>query len=202
MPKTDFAILHWPAHSQALSIAAEGNLVTDDLLLRAIDEFKPPLLPRLEMAALRKEMDPSAERRGRRFWSREQLANALRKVRRPDVPQGFLDCLIFRLESGKRYTRVDASRKSQKDFSRIQNAMFAAGIYEDFFELIDPKATCVTHPILGTFNIEKSKASQRDKALTITAQVLRRMGRGGHVTNRRLANIISEYSSVKTHKIS
>lgn len=204
MPKTKFAILRWPAHLQVLSLATEGGLVTDELLLRGIDEFKPPLLPNLEMTALRKEIDPSAERRGvrgRRFRSRKHLANALRKVRRPDVPQGFLDCLIFRLDSGKRYTHAEALERSQKKFERVKNAMLAAGIYRELYDLIDRTATSVTHPIFGTFNIEKSGTSRGEKALTATAQVLRRIGRGGNVTNGRLKNIISEYETGKTHKI-
>jgi len=170
------------------------------MFLRALAEIRPPLLKPVALKALKKEIDPQAERRGRRgvsFRSNEDLVEALRVIRRPDVPQMFLDCLILRLESGTRFIQRQSNAASQKAYKRQFNGMITDGLKRELEDLIEPGADSVTHPILGTFSIKNPEKSRGHKALTLTAEILRKLKLGGHVTNGRLKNIISEYENGK-----
>ena len=200
MSKTEFAFFNRPAHSFVLDIVGKGGRVPDERFLKAILEFDPPLLGQADMALLLKEIDPKAEKRGRKGRSAkspQELADDLRAVRRNDVPQEFLDRLIARLERGSGVTEFELALASQKTHDKRLGGMLAAAIYDQLRELIEPDAKEVEHPILGTFLIEKPNAPLRDKALTITAMALRKINRGGRVSNDRLKNIISEYRTGK-----
>lgn len=200
MPKTEFALFTLPTCDYVLSIVEDGDRVPDDLFLKAILEFDPPLLGEADMAVLLKEIDPKAEKRGRKAISAKspaEIANTLRSVRRDDVPREFLDSLITRLEGGSGVTEFELALASQKTHDKRLAGMLATAIYDQVRELIEPDAKEVAHPILGTFPIENPNAPLRDKALTITAMALRNINRGGRVSNDRLKNIISEYRTGK-----
>jgi hypothetical protein len=182
-----------------------GKQPTDDMFVKAIAEISPSLLDHASMKCLVRELDPEAERRGRRAKSDRsspQLAEEIRSLRRPDLPSEFLEALANRLASGDRYTEAKRSLRAHLKFERIRAGMLASGIYSDLRELIEPGANFAAHSILGTFRIEDPRAPLRDKALSITNALLYSAGYLNGISNDRLKNFISEYRTGKLHQFS
>ena len=182
-----------------------GAKPTDDMLTEAIGRIDPPLLHSHAMRSLLLEVDPKAERRGRRpkpHLSRRELAAALKSVSRPDVPQSFLESLIERLKKGKQSTEQHRSMHAHRHLERIKSGMLAESVYSEMRELIDPQAKSVTHPTLGTHTIDEVDAPLRDKALAVTNRILNASGDIRPISNDRLKNFISDYRTGKLAQIS
>ncbi|MEO9462359.1 MAG: hypothetical protein ABJ242_06450 [Marinomonas sp.] len=182
-----------------------GLRITDEMFVSALGEIHPALLPEPEMTFLLRQIDPKAERRGRPAKedpSPTELAADIRSIERTDAPVQFLDALGNRLISGKPFTEMTRGQKAAYHFERIRVGMLAHGIAEEFEELLEPGITQVTHPILGTWLIDDVKASPRRRALQVTNDYMRSKGYIAPITPERLNNIISEYRTGKTHKIS
>lgn len=205
MAKPDFSHYQRVSPANVVKSIERGEQPTDDMFVKAIAEISPPLLDCASMKCLVRELDPQAERRGRRAKgskSRLQLAEMIRNVSRSDLAKEFLEGLADRLESGIRFSEAKRSFGAHLKFERIRAGMLASGIYRDLRDLIKPDASCVTHPILGTFKIEDQRAPLRDKALSITNDLLRRAGYLKVISNDRLKNFISEYDTGKLHRFS
>lgn len=205
MGKPDFSHYARITPERVARYVRDGRQPTDDMFAKALKEIEPPLMEPDAMRSLALEIDPKAERRGRRpmsHRSRQQLAEDLRELSRHDVPSKFVECLIHRLESGLRVTEAQRSLAFHSKFERNRSGMLAAGIYDEIRQLIEPGSNSVTHPILGTWAIKDVHAPLRDKALSVTNEVLRGAGRIGPISNDRLKNFISEYRTGKLHDFS
>lgn len=203
MSKPNFSHYSRVTPEMVLKAKERGTRVTDDMFAKALGEIRPSLLGKKEMVALYKEIDPKAERRGRRGkWHRsnEQLVECLQAIDREDVPAKFSQLLAERLVQGIRYTEFERAKRAHVRLTRITCGMFAAGLYADFRTQIISGTESVIHPILGKFEITNTDEPLRERALSVTSAALRKLGAINHISNGRLKNFISDYNTGKLHK--
>ena len=112
-PEFDFSHL---MNTDAVAVAAylrRHDKASDEMYLEALRQIDPPLeLPEEMLTELTFSLTPGASRRGRPKAgtpSLEEIAQALTRISRDDVPSPFLHGLAQRLRSGRRYTRLQRS---------------------------------------------------------------------------------------------
>ena len=203
MSKPDFSHLSIISAAMIAKLVKRSEPVTDDMFVKACKHISPPLLSGPLHDALVRELDPAAERRGRKgkgAVTLEQLAAQLRAIHRADIPGEFLEALAGRLEDGVRLTDADMSKKLMRWWNFRKRNMLIAGVYEEFYEIVKPEATELTHPILGTWPVSDPGDSRRDKALKITRDALNGKTLATLPGIDLMRNIVTEYNTGKNHK--
>jgi hypothetical protein len=90
-----------------------GYRASDEELLEAVELVQPRMLPRRLHHELKRQLDPTTERRGRPRSgkvSEAELVHAIERVRHPEIPPEFLTHLAGRLRTGRRFTMADSNR--------------------------------------------------------------------------------------------
>jgi len=172
---------------------AKNEAVTDEMLLEAAEGIQPRLLPPDHMAKLRKELDPSASRRGRPSRNAPSSAEVAQMLGDLDCPQALrplVNQLGVRLRDGRSYTENHRAaefywKKRKADFRTMM-----IGLYRQYQALLRGGADSVEHPILGR-SAGATENTPRERALELTQAALARMGLYPPSLGR-MRNILSE----------
>ena len=135
MPKPDFSHLRRITAEMVARQVRRGGPVTDEMLLEATCNVTPALLPSSLLQLLRRELDPQAERRGRRAKAvaiRADLIDTLRAIQRDDVPAEFVSALIKRLETNRRFTDLQHAIAADRVYEKRKRDNMICGLYSDF----------------------------------------------------------------------
>jgi len=155
-----------------------GHRITDEDWLEVVERCRPPLLRRSDFEILRKQLDPTAERRGTRSTgpkSTNSLIKKLNGISRPDVPPAFIEHLVDRLKSKRRYTKVNDARDYKRRWRTRNRDMIIPGVYDRIYDLLDGDPPSVTHEILGTIQVpDEIRRTRSEKAVQITHDLLGR----------------------------
>ena len=148
--------------------------MTDESWLATIELIEPRLLSQSDMADLRWVLDHTIERRGGKSIKSvaEQLIARLKQIVRTDVPQPFLEGLIERLDSGKKYTRRDSDREYGRLFWREDRDRMIVYLYDYIYDALIDGATEVHHEIFGAFPVPRDSESRSEKALAVLDNLL------------------------------
>lgn len=178
-PQFDFSHL---MKTDAVAVAAylrRHDKGSDEMYLEALQQLDPPLeLPEGMLTELTRALTPGVSRRGRPKAgapTREEIAEALTRISRDDVPSPFLQGLAGRLRSGRRYTRLQRSEPHYWQMQKSERIMFMRELYRDFYELLGNAKAEIHHPILGRFSVPASGA-RNEKALRMTWAVMHDAG--------------------------
>jgi hypothetical protein len=175
MGKVDFSHYRYSPDLVVQSVS-RGYRVTDEVLLGTL-RCNPPPLTRLQWTALRKLLDPAAERRGRpaaRVPDRFSLAAALDRIDEPGHHRGFLQVVAERLRSGRRYTEADCDRAYARRWRRHDRDMIIRALYNEVYERLGDSPAFVENHILGRVEVPTDvHRSRYEKALWITHEFLR-----------------------------
>lgn len=153
-----------------------GHRIADEDWLEVVERCRPPFLRQPDLLVLRKQLDPDAERRGSRTTgprSTSSLLKTLKEVRRSDVPPAFIDHLIERLVSKRRYTKVDSNRDYIRRWRTRDRDMIIQGVYDQIYDLLDGNPRSVTHEILGSTEVPRDvRRTKSETAIQITHDLL------------------------------
>jgi len=155
-----------------------GHRITDEDWLGVVERCRPPLLRRPDLLILRGQLDPDAERRGSRLSgprSTSSLIQTLKDVRRSEIPPAFIDHLIARLESKRRYTKIDSNRDYIRRWRTRDRDMIIQSVYDEIYDLLDGDPRSVTHEILGSMQVPRDiRRTRSETAIQITHDLLRK----------------------------
>lgn len=170
-PEFDFSHL---MRTDAVAVAAylrRHRKASDEMYLEALRQLDPPLeLPEEMLTELTRELTPGLSRRGRPKAgapTREEIAEALTRISRDDVPPVFLRRLSQRLRRGRSYTEEKRAKPFDKHAHGAERMMLIRGLYRDFYALLGHAKAEIHHPILGRLSVPAS-GTRREKALRMT----------------------------------
>lgn len=173
-----------------------GKRVTDGRIMRAIDQCSPPLLDPTMMARLRIELDEHASRRGRPkagSVSRQDVAAALEQVERDDVPPIFLEGLILRLRSGRKFTEAQRGLAAHREIERLKQGHLISMVYRRIYAALN-EGPVVNVPPFGMLEVPQQKWARWELAVEMTRSLLKDIVCHPLPAADRMMNIISENS--------
>ncbi|MFZ1741283.1 MAG: hypothetical protein WAT93_00425 [Pontixanthobacter sp.] len=141
---TDYDFSHLFDKSYVLAdTISKGFKVTDESWLSTIEQIEPKLLSKSDMEGLRWVLDHTTERRGGKSIQAvaQGLIEKLEITERADLPTVFMDELIERLRSGKRYTRRESDRAYSKPYRRGDRDRIIVFLYDYIYDELadDPR---------------------------------------------------------------
>lgn len=174
MAKHNFANLKMTPEMVIQAIST-GFRIADEDWLDVIERCCSKAVSRTDIVMLRRQLDPDAERRGKpsvRRPSKVQLIKSLERICHPDLPAVFVEYLIARLRSGRRYTRRDSDIAYNRNWLRIERNMLIRGYYNDLYNLLEGDPKTVEHPILGELEVPTGMTRRSDRAMEMTHRLL------------------------------
>jgi hypothetical protein len=199
----DYSYLSKPPMWSYLRYVRDGDRMTDEMLLAAVETLQPPLLSDADMLMLAKELGGGEQRRGRPkgdILPRKRLAKLIAAIKRRDLPPEIQQLLIERLKSGRRFTEGDRGLPFYRASKRAQKHLFIRGIYRDVYALLDRKPPSIRHHILGEIAVPSDWQSlpRHERALEITAMLLRERLRLAPPSTATLRNLVREKVKLKS----
>jgi hypothetical protein len=175
----DFSHLRATTADMIARFIAKGGRATDEMLLEASQRISPPLMPRMMLELLRTELDPKAQRRGRRRRGISRsalLVHRLEKLNRDDVPRLFADALLARLRSGEGILAdPDVVRSLTMRRKKERNSLLQL-VYQNFYDLLgDPTQGKLVHPLVEHIDMP-TRGSRSARACKATVLALRWLG--------------------------
>jgi hypothetical protein len=186
-----------PTPESVVRDIAVGFQPTDDVLLGVLMRLDPPLFSENEMIVLSRELDPKAERRGRPKASMPTVSSIAKKTEglSPNacaLPREFIDLLVKRLISRRRYTK----EHSMRDFCRASRARervsLIRGLYHEFYRLMDGDPHEINQEVLGPLKVPSGYSCRSERALALAHKILAEQFRMNPPSRARMRNIISE----------
>lgn len=170
-----------------------GMLVPDRIAREAINQCVPPLLPPVKMVMLRRQFEFGTTKRGRPRLSqptRRHLIEALKQLKRPDLPETFLPWLVRRLESGRSVLDAQSTQMVDRHVHRHDRVGLIVAAYRRIYAALDGSARIQVDPI-GWLDVPQTARSKSEQALEMTWQFLNGAGRRPP-SKRTMHNIISK----------
>lgn len=195
--KIDFSHYAKITAEMVAGMLARGGKPTDEMYLEAVKRIDPPLVSRVELEAVRKELDPRRQRRGRPRKAGlkvQHLGARLARRSRSDIPALFLEHLSKRLQDRtRRFVEQDRGRRFHRRSLKRHRDHLIESLYREIEAALDGQDR-IEHPILGTIEVPKDVRQRSQQALTMTGTVLRNFG-FDPPSNRTMLNIASRKNS-------
>lgn len=174
----DFSHLSATTAKMVARYVSDGSIPTDEMLLEAAMRIRPALLSGTFMKALRTELDPAAQRRGRPRKGPSRLVLLLLKLEkldRPDVPADFLASLRHRLQSGQRFRERDRSEYWHRQLRKQRRNSSIRFFYHDLHARLGNRRNgFLSHPSLEDLRIPDC-LTRSERAREMTQEVIRRI---------------------------
>jgi hypothetical protein len=166
MAKVDFSHL-FQTPKVAANTIERGYKVTDENWLGTVVRIEPPLFTATELQDLKHILDPKIERRGGKSIGSlsKPLIFRLREMERPDLPARFVEGLIDRLTTGKRYTRGDSDREYGKRWRKFERDRLIVYFYDYIYDRIDDQDGMINHEVFENIAISMRGRTKGERTL-------------------------------------
>lgn len=156
--------------------AAEGEEVTDEILLEIFNRIFPPLLGLRETAVV---VAILSRKRGRRpcrgVPSLRWLSRHIAELDRSDVHESFIRALSKRIGSPKGFTEIEYARRFNRRWKSRDRRCIIRGLYRCFYRRIQDDPPAIRHQVLGEIQVPLSIKGRSARAAEMTHDVLRKM---------------------------
>lgn len=166
MAKVDFSHL-FQTPTVTTNTLERGYKVTDENWLGTVARIEPPLFTAAELQDLNHILDPEIERRGGKSIGllSKPLIVRLREMERPDLPARFVEGLIDRLATGKRYTRRDSDREYGKRLRKFERDRLIVYFYDYIYDRIKDEDGSITHEVFEPIPISRRGRTKAERVL-------------------------------------